>query len=367
MSQTQKTSLKRIFLLLLIAGGLFLLFLAGGMIASLPERAEELFGPPDPSLSGMRLYYQSTLLIIREEDLKTPLDPYADELTFTILPGESPDQIIRGLRQADLIDHPNLFRTYLVYSGMDRSIQAGEYTLSGAMSPYRIAQTLQDATPEETSFTIIAGWRSEEIAAALPVAGLEVSQDDFLAKVKEQSAEGHLFPATYQLPRNASAAELVAIFERKFQEQLTPKLESGFEKNGFSLQQAVILASIVERETVVQEEMPLIASVFINRLKAEMTLSADPTVQYALGFNEKQNTWWTNPLSKQDLQVSSPYNTYRNPGLPPGPICNPSLAALQAVAFPAESPYYYFRAACDSSGEHLFSRTFEEHLNKGCK
>jgi UPF0755 protein len=116
---------------------------------------------------------------------------------------------------------------------------------------------------------------------------------------------------------------------------------------------------------VVEDEMPLIASVFYNRLAVGWKLESDPTVQYALGYNEAQGTWWTNPLSAADLQVDSPY-TYVYSGLPPGPIANPGLAALKAVAFPAQTPYYYFRAACDGSGRHLFAETFDEHLGNAC-
>jgi UPF0755 protein len=113
--------------------------------------------------------------------------------------------------------------------------------------------------------------------------------------------------------------------------------------------------------------MPAIASVFHNRLSAGMKLDTDPTVQYAIGWNSSQDTWWTNPLSSTDLQVDSPFNTYLVPGLPPAPISNPSLAALRAVAFPTDTPFYYFRARCDGSGLHSFAETFEEHVNNGCE
>ncbi|HEX7972766.1 MAG TPA: endolytic transglycosylase MltG, partial [Anaerolineales bacterium] len=130
--------------------------------------------------------------------------------------------------------------------------------------------------------------------------------------------------------------------------------------------EGVILASMVQREAIVSQEMPLIASVFLNRQSANMKLDSDPTVQYALGYNPDQKTWWTNPLSLDNLQVDSPYNTYQRAGLPPGPISNPGLSALQAVAFPAKTPYYFFRAACDGSGRHTFAKTFEEHVKNAC-
>ena len=141
----------------------------------------------------------------------------------------------------------------------------------------------------------------------------------------------------------------------------------GLAQQGLSLYQGLILASIVQREAVVAAEMPIIASVFHNRLKVPMKLETDPTVQYALGYNASSNSWWKTPLTFSDLEVDSPYNTYLYPGLPPTPIASPGLAALQAVAYPAQTPYYYFRAACDNSGKHNFSETFEQHLQFACE
>jgi UPF0755 protein len=120
---------------------------------------------------------------------------------------------------------------------------------------------------------------------------------------------------------------------------------------------------MVEREAVINEEKPLIASVFLNRLALDMKLDSDPTVQYAIGYDP---VWWPNPLSLADLEVDSPFNTYKYAGLPPAPIANPGLSALRAVAFPADTPYFYFRARCDGSGYHDFAETFEEHLSNGC-
>jgi UPF0755 protein len=159
---------------------------------------------------------------------------------------------------------------------------------------------------------------------------------------------------------------VIAILLEEFRDQLTPDLREGLKRQGLSIYEAVILASIVERETVVEDEMPLIASVFLNRLAAGMPLEADSTAQYALGYQEEAKTWWKNPLSLDDLQVDSPYNTYLHGGLPPGPISNPGLNALKAVAFPAQADYFYFRAACDGSGEHHFAETFEEHVQNAC-
>jgi UPF0755 protein len=130
--------------------------------------------------------------------------------------------------------------------------------------------------------------------------------------------------------------------------------------------EAVTLASIVERESVRMEEAPLISSVYLNRLRGGMRLEADPTVQYALGFDATRQTWWTNPLSLADLKFPSPYNTYLVMGLPPGPIANPGGGALAAVAAATQSSYFYFSARCDGSGFHNFASTFEEHLANLC-
>jgi UPF0755 protein len=180
------------------------------------------------------------------------------------------------------------------------------------------------------------------------------------------SVEGFLMPGTYRFLREARAEDLVKTFTARFDEQVGTDLRIQFEVNGLDLREAVILASIVQREAVREEEQPMIASVFYNRLRVGMSLESDPTVQYAIGYNPDNETWWTNPLTRADLGVDSPYNTYRNAGLPPGPISNPGLSALKAVAYPAQTPYYYFRAACDKSGRHSFAKTYEEHLQNAC-
>jgi UPF0755 protein len=150
-----------------------------------------------------------------------------------------------------------------------------------------------------------------------------------------------------------------------FDQRLTAADRAGIAAQGLNLFQGVTLASIVEREAVVADERPLIASVFYNRLAAGMNLDADPTVQYALGFTT-QGGWWKSPLDAADLLLESPYNTYRSAGLPPGPIANPGLDSLRAVADPATSDFFYFRAMCDGSGRHAFARTFDEHLQNAC-
>jgi UPF0755 protein len=140
-------------------------------------------------------------------------------------------------------------------------------------------------------------------------------------------------------------------------------MRQGFGVQELSLHEAVTLASIVEREAVLEEERPIIARVFINRLVQGMRLQADPTTQYALGYQASNNSWWKSGLTLADLQYQSPYNTYFVEGLPPGPIANPGLSSLQAVAEPATANYIFFVADCapEQNGRHLFSETFAEH------
>ena len=354
--------------------------MAGLVMFVLPARTERAFGPPSSGLDPVQRTYLSALLLYQANELTLPNEPYGREQPFQVMLGESPRSIANRLQAQGLISDAGAFRNFLVYAGLDTTVQAGEYKLSPGMTPVQIAQALQDATPTEVSFAILPGWRLEEIAAALPTSGLSFTAEAFQTAARtlpegfpflqdlpsQASLEGFLFPDSYRLLRELNVDGFIAILLDNFEAHLDSELLEGFQRQGLNLYQAVILASIVEREAIVDEEMPLIASVFVNRLNSEMKLDSDPTVQYALGYNPAQQTWWTNPLSLADLQINSPYNTYLLPGLPPGPIANPSLGALRAVAFPAQSPYYYFRAACDDTGRHLFAETYEEHINNAC-
>jgi UPF0755 protein len=366
--------------LLLLAAACLAVLAAAAALVFVPQRAEQLFGPPAAGLERTQLIYLSAQMLLHQDDLNRPKDPDASEQPFEVGLGEPTGAMIQRLETEGLIADADVFRTYLQYSGLDTTLQAGEYELSPGLSPIQIARKLQDATPTVVNFHILPGWRMEEIAASLPTSGLNISPENFIqaASVLPQgysfsqeqppqaSAEGFLFPDSYRLPRDLTMDGFLSILLGNFDSKLTPALVDGLRKQNLTIYEAVILASIVQREAMSEGEMPLIASVFLNRLAGGMKLDSDPTVQYGLGFDSEKNTWWTNPLSLEDLQLDSPYNTYLYPGLPPGPIANPSLAALQAVAFPAQTPYYYFRAACDGSGKHVFAETFEEHLGNEC-
>lgn len=363
-----------ILITLTILASLVLLYLG---IIVIPTRASRLYGPPSPRLTISERIQYSALLLMYGEELTRPFNPLAPEQDFPVEQDESVASISNRLEVSGLISNAGAFRDYLVYTGLDMTLQAGTFKLSPAMSMVEIAREMQDATPEDITLTILPGWRMEEIAASLPTSGLSISPEAFLSAAQNPPAvldflpasasmEGFFFPESYVLPRTTIADQLLEVIARNFVHHLSEDMRADFAARGLDVYQAVTLASMVEREAVRSEEQALIASVFLNRLSAGMQLGSDPTVQYALGYDPVQRTWWKNPLDLEDLQINSPYNTYINVGLPPSPIASPGPGALQAVANPAASPYYYFRARCDHSGYHTFAATFEEHLENAC-
>ncbi len=177
--------------------------------------------------------------------------------------------------------------------------------------------------------------------------------------------EGFLFPDTYLIEPDSNAQDIVFTMLANFEKRLDQEIHQGFTNQGLTIFEGVILASIVEREAVLPEERTRIAAVFHNRLNLGMPLEADPTVQFALGTQADVN-WWKPALTYDDLEIDSPYNTYRYAGLPIGPIANPGLDSLRAVAFPDQTNELYFRTLCDGSGGHAFAVTFEEHLLNAC-
>jgi UPF0755 protein len=361
---------------ILILGSLAALSLLA-LAVFVPQAARQSFGEPSPALDTWQRLSYGFELVWNAGDITQARDPAGVEQLFSIQSGESVLSISNRLEQAGLIRGAGTFRTYLLWTGLDTVIQTGIYRLSPALTGYSIAQMLKSTTLTEVTLTVLPGWRMEEIAATLPTSGLEFSPQEFLSAAAGPvflndlvpagaSAEGFLFPGSYTLARTTTADRLISILINGFSSHLSAETLAAYSGHGLTLYQAVTMASIIQREAVVDGEMPLIASVFYNRLAAGMNLQTDPTVQYALGYNNAQGTWWTNPLSLDNLKFDSPYNTYIHPGLPPGPISNPGLAALEAVAAPVESNYYYFQARCDGSGLHNFAETFEQHQQNNC-
>lgn len=345
--------------------------------------ASDAVGLPSFSNTSARLSpsFEKSLLEIylrfQGEDTQAPVSDDPTPVTFSVSAGETAAQISQRLEDEGLIRDANVFRALLRVHGVDTRLEAGDYQLHRNMSMAEIMATLQHGRPPTVTLTIPEGWRAEQIAALLAEKGLADPLEflslvrtgagfeyDFLSDRPEgiTSLEGYLFPDTYAFPPDATAADVIDRMLTTFGERFTPEMRQQVKDQGLSIHDAVTLASIIEREARVPDERTIIASVFHNRLRSGMYLNADPTVQYALGYHEDAGQWWKRPLYLEDLEVDSAYNTYIHVGLPPGPICNPGLAALQAAVAPADTDYYYFVANdVAGDGSHVFAKTLEEH------
>jgi UPF0755 protein len=318
----------------------------------------------------------------KSEELAQPAGTDETPIIFTVEQGESVAHIAGDLKAQGLIDDTELFRRYVQYKELDAGIQAGTYTLDKTMTIPEIARTLQKAGGQEQQVTIPEGKRLEEVAVlvaeqtSIPAdAFLHMAQTGWqgtdlpqnysvLAEVPiTGTLEGLLFPDTYRLALNATAYDLIDRMLENFERQVTPEIRQQFADHGLSFYEGMALAAIVEREAVVDAERPVIAGVFHNRLRDGWPLASCPTVQYALGYRPDEESWWKRQLYFVDLEVSSPYNTYRNQGLPPAPIASPGLSSIQAAANPAETEFYFFMVDCTKGdGSHFFARTEAEHL-----
>lgn len=362
-----------IVLLILVGLGSFFFFF--------PAQVSSTFGKPDVSLSmGQVRRLAVSLYLQREQLTRAKQADSAEPQEFQIQPGESAAQISTRLAQSGFIESDQNFLNYLIYKGYDRILQSGTYFFSAAQTPLELAAAMIDPTPEDVDFVILPGMRLEEIANLIPTSGLSFSSDELLALIQSRTGitlpevyreasdlEGLILAGKYTILRVASAQEFLQDLIDQSAAQFTPDVVDAFAKQGLTPNQAIIVASLVEREAIQPAEKPAIASVFLNRLKVGMPLQSDPTVQYALGWNGQSNTWWKTPLTGADLEVNSPYNTYRVNGLPPAPICSVSVESLIAVAFPERTDYYYFRSACDGSGTHVFAESYEEHQSNACR
>jgi UPF0755 protein len=378
-SNKRNVSCLRVLLVFILVILCLVLLTGVGLVDRVPKEAARRFGPSGPALDTYQRVVYSLRLLAESPALTTPVDPQGTQRTFTITLGESVNSISTHLQSEGLISSAEAFRDYLVYAGLDTTVQAGKYQLSPSMTSIQIAHKLLDPMPEDVEFNILQGWRAEEIADSLPTSGIRVDPAEFLALVRKPptdllpqgaphatSLEGFLSPGTYIIKRETSAHDLLVIFLNRFDENMTSELRDAYAAHGLDLLQAVTLASIVQRESIIIDEQPTIVSVFYNRLSSGMKLESDPTVQYALGYQLDKKTWWKNPLATTDLGIDSRYNTYVYPGLPPGPIDSPGADALLAVAYPAQTNFYFFRAKCDGSGRHFFAETYQQHLNNAC-
>ena len=294
---------------------------------------------------------------------------------FAVERGETAASIAERLEKDGLIKSAVAFRLRARSEGVDVRFEAGEYELSPTMRPSEIMARLQRGRFPGQQITIPEGYRIAQIADAVEIARPGARAEFLLAastakpdgpffsdRPSNVSLEGYLFPDTYQLDRDTSTSKLVETMWRTFAQRLTPDVARRARERGMDVHQLVTLASIVEREAQVPSERPTIASVFLNRLKNNMPLQADPTIQFALRPTNEQSPdglYWKRVLTATDLKVDSPYNTYTRRGLPPGPICSPGLAAIQAVVDAPPTELLYFVAKPD--GSHAFARTLAEH------
>lgn len=295
--------------------------------------------------------------------------------------GDSAAQTGEALEQAGVIQSGRLFRILASLLGVGDHLSPGDYEFERGVTALTAVRRISQGITASNVVTVREGLRSEEIGELLEDAGavsaaefraalVDHYDEPFLAALNSSSLEGFLFPARYGFARDTTGHgaidQMLKAFEQRYEDAIRPRLSSA--PNGLSLLQVVTLASIIEREARVPAERPIIASVFLNRLRAGIPLQADPTIQYALGSDPasvSQYGYWKAELSLADLAVDSPYNTYANVGLPPGPIANPGLDSIKAVLEPAQTNYLFFVAR--PNGSHAFAETLEEHTRNVCE
>jgi UPF0755 protein len=332
-------------------------------------------GPGLRSPDGVEDFLINVYLQGRAADLTTSPSDDSTLVPFTVEVGEAALTIASRLAEIGIIADPDLFRLYLRYNGLDASLEAGEFELRRNMTMVEVAEVLQKARFEEVTITIPEGKRVEEVAGLLAQDNI-MDGPEFLTIARQgdtvqhgllfdrpagQSYEGYLFPDTYRLPAQARPEDLISRMLDNMAAKLPATAIDLASQQGLSFYQVLTIASIVEREAVVPAERPLIAGVYLNRIKQDMYLQADPTVQYAMGYQPNTGQWWKTPVTLEEYsQVDSPYNTYLNPGLPPGPIASPGIDSILAVLEPELSEYLFF-VGCGGQGTHVFAVTFEEH------
>ena len=287
------------------------------------------------------------------------------ERFVSIAPGSSTRAIGRQLIEAGVVRDDATFRAALWRTGRARGLQAGEFRFDRPMTPAEVIEKIAGGDVYYRRITFPEGLNIREMARIYQEQGYgkaeafaEAARDPSAVRDIDPSAgdlEGYLFPETYSMPRNSTAVRLTQLMVERFRQLFTPDMQQAAVSLGLTPRQAVALASLIEKETAVPAERPIVAAVYLNRLKMGMPMQADPTVIYALQRARR----YDGNLRRDDLSFDSPYNTYRYPGLPPGPIASPGLASLQAAVAPAQVDFIYFVSRND--GSHVFARTLAEH------
>lgn len=294
-------------------------------------------------------------------------DPDASNVLVDVEAGLTAREIAGLIAESGLVKDADLFLILLRLTGTDKTLQAGHYLLNPRMNAFEIIEALQRGRAKTIPVTIPEGFDLKQIGARLAREGLidyerfmELAQDAALVfgdnvpvDIPIPSLEGYLFPDTYYFSKGQTEEDIIGQMVARFVEVVLPLVQGHESDTNLSMHEIVTLASIVEREVMVDYERPIVASVYLNRLAINMPLQADPTVRYVM-TEERSRVLY------RDLEIDSPYNTYKYNGLPPGPIASPGLASIIAVLEPAETDYLFFVSRGD--GTHQFSRTFNEHV-----
>lgn len=293
-------------------------------------------------------------------------------VTFTIQNEETADSVGQRLEEQGIIRSGWYFEMRMRLGSSDAQLSPGQYELSPGMA---VSEIIDEVTTTGTAGSVTIrfqeGWRTEQYAEHLVESGLLETTDEFMDAVAspqwdfdflasrpaDAQLDGYLFPDTYEFRGDATAEEIIQILLETFEARVPPELQERADGLGYNFHNVITIASIVEREAVIAEERPVIASVFYNRMDQNMPLQADPTVQYVVG---QPGNWWPE-ITQEDINRMAPHNTYQRPGIPPWPIANPSLASIQAALDPDETDHLFFVATGDGSGAHRFAQTYEEH------
>ena len=298
--------------------------------------------------------------------VKMPFKGYvADSVLLNISPRTTTIAILDSLEKEGVLRDWRLGLVALRLLHPGKTLKAGEYRFAGERTPEQVILAIVAGDVVTYRITVPEGFSADEVFSLFTSQGFGFPADyRYLdahpaelegVPAGAPSLEGFLFPETYTVTRSMSAREIAAMMTRAFARRLPPRYEEEARRVGLTLLGAVTLASLIEKETAIADERPLVSAVYLNRMKHRMLLQADPTTIYAL----KRRGQWRGMLARSQLAVDDPYNTYVTPGLPPGPICSPGLSALEAAVRPAPEDYLYFVSAGD--GSHHFSSTFDEH------
>ena len=299
-----------------------------------------------------------------------PLDPQDTAVKVVTIPlGSGASSISQILEDSGIIKDSRAFRIVSKITGNDSKYKAGAYPLSPSMNAYQIMEKMKTGISVGNLVTIPEGYTVRQTARLLAEKGI-VNEAEFMMEAETGTfaqsfvadlpsgpdrLEGFLFPETYDIPLDASSHDVIQIMLNHFEKVFTPEYSEMAATMGYSMREIIIIASMVERESVAAEDRPLVASVVYNRFAAGMPLQFDSTVQYVLG-EQKDRLYYT------DTGIDSPYNTYLNRGLPPGPICSPGADSIKATLYPADTDYLYFVVDPEGQGTHNFTNDYNEFL-----